>query len=163
MSVDTVNVDVEVLSPNAKQAVISSVASNIVVRCFAQREQENQRPQAPAPVVVLMIPWVQAPVACLRPPWANVLPLVRPQAPLQPHQVQPCVQTPLQPLCAQSSDDTRHVASAVREIRFRADQLGNRHQRLPFEMDEYMKEMVVKAKEIKKYEFPHLITLFTTS
>ena len=105
MSVDTVNVNVEVLSANAKQTVASSVASNIIARCFQQREQEKQGQQAPAPVVVPM-----APVSCPRLPWANVLPLVRPQLPLQPHQVQQHVQAPLQP---QSSDDTRHVASAV--------------------------------------------------
>ena len=139
MSVDTVNVDVEVLSSNAKKAVASSLASNIIARCFQQREPEKQRQQVVVPL---------APISCLRPPWANVLPLVRPQASLQAGQVQPHLQATLQP---QSLDDTRCVASAVREIRFRADQLGNRRQRLPFEMDEYLKEMVAKAKDIKKH------------
>ena len=39
MSVDTVNVDVEVLCPNERQAVISLVASNIVARCITERDR----------------------------------------------------------------------------------------------------------------------------
>ena len=96
-----------------------------------------------------------------RPPWATALPVVRPQvqasvvrpqvqvhvvrpqvkAPLQQH-----VQAPLQPIHVQSLG----VTSAVQEMRFRAGQLGNRCRKLSFEMDEYMKDLVSKAKQIKK-------------
>ena len=51
----------------------------------------------------------------------------------------------------QSSDaDTRCVASAVHEMRWRANQLGDRRRGLPLELDDYVKEMVVKAKQLKK-------------
>ena len=43
MSVDTVNVDVEVLCPNERQAIISSVASNIAARCIAERDRCKEK------------------------------------------------------------------------------------------------------------------------
>ena len=43
MSVDTVNVDVEVLCPNERQAIISSVASNIMARCIAKRDRCKEK------------------------------------------------------------------------------------------------------------------------
>ena len=43
MSVDTVNVDVEVLCPNERQAVISLVASNIATRCIAERDRCKEK------------------------------------------------------------------------------------------------------------------------
>ena len=80
------------------------------------------------PVVCPVAPraHVQAPP---RPPWASALPVPRPQS---------------------SDADTRRVSSVVHEMRLRANQLGNRHRHLPFELDEYMKEMVSKAKQLKK-------------
>ena len=80
------------------------------------------------PVVCPVAPQahVQAPQ---RPPWASALPVPRPQS---------------------LDADTRHVSSAVREMRFRENQVGNRHRHLPFELDEYMKQMVSKAKQLKK-------------
>ena len=130
------------------------------VRPRIQAPVTQARPWVQAPVTQAR-PWVLAMVTQTRPPWATALPIVRPQvrapvvrpqgqvhvvrsqvqAPLQPH-----VQASLQPIHAKSSG----VTSAVQEIRFRAGQLGNRHRRLPSEMDEYMKDLVAKAKQIKK-------------
>ena len=118
-----------------------------------------------------------APMACVqappRPQWASVLPVSRAQPRMaQPRIVRPVVcpvvcpvaprahvQAPLRPPWAsalpvprpQSLDaDTRCVSSAVCEMKFRANQLNNRHRHLPLELDEYMKEIVSKAKQLKK-------------
>ena len=71
------------------------------------------------PIVHPVAPRVQAPETL---PWASALPVPRPQV----QAVIPEVgQAPIQP---QSSDaDTRCVASAVCEVRWRANQLCNRH------------------------------------
>ena len=107
------------------------------------------------------------PMACVqtsqRPPWASALPV--PMA--QPHMAQPIVcpvvpgshvQSQPEPPWASALPvqrqslvaDTRCVSSAVSEMRFRANQLGNRCRHLPFESDKYMKELVSKAKQVKK-------------
>ena len=52
MSMDTVNVDGEVLSPTARQAVISSVASNSAERCIAERDKVSNAVQGLQQVVV---------------------------------------------------------------------------------------------------------------
>ena len=163
MNVENVDVNVEVLSTNAKHALTAKIAQDFVQKFMAQPVQApvtQARPWVHAPITQAR-PRVQAMVTQTRPHWATALPVVRPQvetpvvrpqvhvhvvrpqvqAPLQPH-----VQAPLQPIHAESLG----VTSAVQEIRFRAGQMGNRCRRLPFEMDEYMKDLVAKAKQIKK-------------
>ena len=175
INVENIDINVEVLSPNAKKVLTTKIAKDVAEQFMAW----NVHPVAPRACV-------QAPP---KPQWASALPapraqphvvrpVVHPLAPrAQPHLAQPpivhpvvCpvvhpvaprafVQAPQRPPWAstlpvpkpQSLDtDTRCVSSAVHEMRFRANQLGNRRRHLPFELDEYMKEMVSKAKQLKK-------------
>ena len=104
-----------------------------VVHPVAPRAQPGMaQPTLVHPVVCPVVCPV-APRSCVqappRPPWASALPVPRPQS---------------------SDADTRCVSSAVHEMRFRVNQLGNRHRHLPFELDKYMKEIVSKAKQLKK-------------
>ena len=112
--------------------------------------------------------YLVAPRACVqappRPQWPSALPVPRAQPPVLHPVVCPvapraCVQAPRRKPWASAlpvprpqflDADTRCVSSAVCEMRFRANQLGNRCRHLPFELDEYMKEMVSKAKQLKK-------------
>ena len=180
INVENIDINVEVLSPNAKKVLTTKIAKDVAEQFMAW----NVHPVAPRACV-------QTPP---RPQWASALPVPRAQPQMaQPHVVCPLVcpvvcplppraqpsmaqppivhpvvcpvaprahvQAPQRPPWAsalpvprpQSSDaDTRRVSSAVCEMRFRANQLGNRHRHLPFELDEYMKEMVSKAKQLKK-------------
>ena len=155
INVENIDVNVEVLSPNAKKLLTTKIVKDVAEQFMAwnvhpvapragvQTLPRPQRasalpvpraqPQMAQPSIVHQVVCPVAPRACVqappRPPWASALPVPRPQS---------------------SDADTRHVSSAVCEMRFRANQLGNRHRHLPFEVDEYMKEMVSKAKQLKK-------------
>ena len=115
INVENIDVNVEVLWPNAKKILTAEIAKDVAEQFMAW----DVHPVAPRACV-------QAPP---RPQWASALPVPRPQS---------------------SDADTRCVSSAVCEMRFRANQLGNRRRHLPFDLDEYMKEIVSKAKQLKK-------------
>ena len=155
INVENIDVNVEILSPNAKKLLTTKIAKDVAEQFMAWNVcpvapracvQAPPRPQrASALPVPRAQPWMAqpsivhpvvcpvAPRACVQapptPPWTSALPVPRPQS---------------------LDADTRCVSSAVHEMRFRADQLGNRCRHLPFEVDEYMKEMVSKAKQLKK-------------
>ena len=147
INVENIDINVEVLSPNAKKILTAEIAKDVAEQFMAW----NVHPVAPRACV-------QAPP---RPQWASALPVPRAQSCMaQPHVVCPVVcpvvhpvaprphsQAPPRPPWAsalpvprpQSSDaDTRCVSSAVCEMRFRANQLGNRRRHLPFDLDKYM-------------------------
>ena len=209
INVENIDVNIEVLSPNAKKVLTAKIAKDVAEQFMAwnvcpvahrAHVQALPRPQwasalpvpraqphmAQPPIVHPVVCPVVHPVApraqpCMaQPPIVHpvVCPVVCPVAPrAQPGMAQPpivhpvvcpvihlaaprsCVQAPPRPPWAsalpvprpQSSDaDTRRVSSAVHEMRFRANQLGNRCRHLPFELDKYMKEIVSKTKQLKK-------------
>ena len=150
INVENIDINVEVLLPNAKKLLTTKIAKDVAEQfmawnvCPVAPRACVQAPPRPQRASALPVPRAQPPVvhpvvcpvaprACVqaprRPPWASALPVPRPQS---------------------SDADTRCVSSAVCEMRFRANQLGNRRRHLPFGVDEYMKEMVSKAKQLKK-------------
>ena len=78
MNVENVDVNVEVLSPNAKCALTVKLAKDFVKKFMAQPVQAGPvRPWLQAPITQAR-PQVQAPVTQARPPWATALTVVKP-------------------------------------------------------------------------------------
>ena len=126
MNVENIDINVEVLSPNAKKVLTARIAKDISQQFIGwnvhpvEPMTHVQTPQRPPWVGALPVPMAQPCMAQPivhpvvprshvqsqpRPPWASALPVQRQQS---------------------SVADTRCVSSAVSEMRFRANQLGNR-------------------------------------